>query len=131
MRWRTKTTLLVGGVAVALAAGAGATWFFVQDAARDAGAENAQQKTDDLDAQVAARTAIADRFPMATTIAYGAIKVNKLGDVPAVCGQVDIDEPSDSFEGMERFVFVDGALTLEETDGSGETEARWKDVCEG
>lgn len=49
----------------------------------------------------------------------------------AVCGTVDIDEPQDNFDGPERFVYVDGGLTLDEVDGNDVVSARWRDVCEG
>lgn len=78
-----------------------------------------------------ARTTIEDRFPNAQSIVFGKAFVHGEGAARAVCGLVDIDQPDDSFEGQERFVFLEGALTLEETEGSDAVDQKWKDVCEG
>ena len=79
----------------------------------------------------AARSAILARETDADSVTFGKVTVNWLGTDPAVCGQVDIDEPQDSLEGFERFVFIDGELTLQSADGDAAVDEKWKDVCEG
>lgn len=93
------------------------------DAAADAAAT-----TQDLDG---ARIAIVDRFPDAEAVTFGQSFVHGDGEGRAVCGRVDVKQSDDGFDGEERFVFVVGQLTLEETEGSDALTQKWKDVCEG
>lgn len=77
-----------------------------------------------------AHAAIVARDPDADAIAFGKVDIDWIGEAPAVCGTVDIDEPQDSLDGAERFVFIDGEVTLESLDGSAAVEQKWKDVCD-
>jgi hypothetical protein len=52
------------------------------------------------------------------------------GEVPSVCGHVDIVEEQDSFDGEERYVFSEGALVVEEVDGADVVSQKWSDVCQ-
>jgi hypothetical protein len=87
-------------------------------------------RTGETEALAAAKAAVATRAPDAQSINFGDLKVNWVGDNPAVCGQVDIVEEQDSFTGMERFVWVDGQVTLEESDGSDAVTRQWQAVCQ-
>jgi hypothetical protein len=88
---------------------------------------DAQDQAEQIDA---ARTAIVARDPDADAITFGKVSVDWIGEAPAVCGAVDIAEPQDSLDGEERFVFIDGELTLESRDGSAAVQQKWKDVCD-
>jgi len=90
-----------------------------------------QHDAEDEAAQItAARSAIIAHEPDADSITFGKVAVDWIGESPAVCGKVDIDEPQDSLDGEERFVFIDGELTLESLDGSDAVQEKWKDVCD-
>ena len=103
---------------------------FWDDVMPDARAEIRHDAQDEADQIEAARTAIAARESEADTITFGKVAVDWIGQAPAVCGQVDIEEPQDSLGGPERFVFVDGELTLESADGSAAVQQKWQDVCD-
>lgn len=119
--------IIAGGVAALVlgAAGVGLSVYVL----RDAGAEETAQTKDDPLQIAGAKIAIENRFPDAQ-ITYGATFVHWDGDVPSVCGRADIVEQQDSFEGEERYVFSEGALTLEEADGTDAVNQKWSDVCE-
>jgi hypothetical protein len=125
---KNKTTIIVGGLAaVVLAAiGIGLSIYVVQDSRDELGG---QAKDDPL--QVAgAKIAIENRFPEAQ-LTFGDAKVHWDGDIPSVCGKVDIVQPQDMFDGPERYAFSDGELTVEEADGTDAVDQKWSDVCAG
>ena len=104
--------------------------FFWDDVLPDTRTEIKHDAQDEAEQTQAARTAILARDPDADTITFGKVSVDWIGEAPAVCGRVDIDEPQDSLDGEEQFVFVDGELTLESLDGSAAVQQKWKDVCD-
>jgi hypothetical protein len=122
-----KIMIIAGGVAaVALAAvGAGLTVYVL----RDADVEETDQHQDDPLQMAGAKIALESRFPQAQ-LTFGQTFVHWDGDLPSVCGRVDIVEEQDSFDGEERYVFSQGALTIEEVDGTETLEQKWSDVCE-
>jgi hypothetical protein len=79
---------------------------------------------------VAAKAAINSRMADAQQISFGSVRTHWTGDMPAVCGEVDVVEEQDSFDGAERFIYSDGALLLEEADGSEVLDQRWRDLCQ-
>lgn len=97
----------------------------------DARAEAAADTRDEAAEVEGAKSAVVARASEADAITYGPIRVNWIGEDAAVCGEVAIDEPDDSIEGTERFVFVDGELTLQSQDGDAAVNQKWKDVCDG
>lgn len=123
---KNKTTIIVGGIAAAVLAaiGAGLSLYVVQDS-RD---ELAGQAKDDPLQVAGAKIAIENRFPEAQ-ITYGDAAVHWDGDIPSVCGRVDIVEQQDMFDGPERYVFSEGALTVEEADGTDAVNQKWSDLC--
>ncbi len=130
---RTAQRALVSGAGAGLALLAALAivlfvWDRVVPDARQAIAHGAEDEAAEL---AAARAAILARAPDADSITLGRAVVVGFGTTPAVCGRVDIEAPDDSLDGPERFVFVDGELTLESADGSAAVDSRWKDVCAG
>lgn len=124
----TKPYLIIAaGVAVLLLAGLGAglTTYVL----RDAQAEAVDHRTDDAEAIEGARIAIATRFPQAEVVNFGKVFVHWDGEIPSVCGEVDVVEQQDGFEGPERFVWSQGDLSLEEVDGSDVLDRTWGDLC--
>jgi hypothetical protein len=103
---------------------------FWDDVIPHARAEIRHEAQDEAEEIQAARTAVFARDPDADTITFGKVNVDWIGEAPAVCGLVDIDEPQDSLDGEERFVFIDGGLTLESLDGSAAVQQKWKGVCD-
>ncbi|MBU2309811.1 MAG: hypothetical protein KKG89_23420 [Alphaproteobacteria bacterium] len=103
---------------------------FWDDVLPDTRAELKHDAQDQTEQIQAAHTAIVARDPDADTITFGKVDVDWIGQSPAVCGMVDVDEPQDSLDGEERFVFIDGELTLESLDGSAAVQQKWKDVCD-
>ncbi|CAN5895483.1 hypothetical protein BH11PSE1_BH11PSE1_07180 [soil metagenome] len=91
--------------------------------------EVSEIRIDDEDAIAGAKTAVAARLPDADALNFGKVFVYWLGDIPSVCGEVDIDEQQDSFDGAERFIWSEGNLLLEEIDGSDPLTRRWNDLC--
>jgi hypothetical protein len=65
----------------------------------------------------------------AEEVSYGQVFVHRVGALPSVCGLVDIRQEQDSFDGAERFIYSEGALLLEENDGSDLLEQKWNDLC--
>jgi hypothetical protein len=124
----SRTPLIAGAVAILVLAalGAGLTAFVL----RDTQAEVVDQKADDADAIEGARIAVTGRLPEAQAVNFGKVFVHWDGEIPSVCGDVDIVEEQDSFDGAERFVWSQGALTLEEIDGSDGVDQKWRDLCE-
>lgn len=112
--------------AVALAGlGAGLTAYVL----RDTRTEAVDHKADDVEAIEGARIAVTGRLPEAQAVNFGKVFVHWDGEIPSVCGQVDIVEEQDGFDGVERFIWSQGALTLEEIDGSDVIDQRWGDLC--
>ncbi|MBI1683030.1 hypothetical protein [Caulobacter hibisci] len=97
---------------------------------RDTETEVVQDKGDDQLAIAGGKIAVQNRFPEAAAVVFGHVFTHQDGEVISVCGQVDIQEEQDSFDGPERFVWSDGALVIEEADGSDAVNAKWADVCE-
>lgn len=120
--------LVVGVIALAALVLALVFW---DDVVPDARKEAQADARDEAGEIAAAKSAIVAEASEAQDITYGPIRVNWLGEDAAVCGEVAIDEPDDSIEGTERFVFVDGELTLPSRDGDDAVNQKWKDVCEG
>jgi hypothetical protein len=123
-----KTTLLVGVVAALVLAGLGTA--LAVYVLRDTHTEAADHTADDAQAIEGARIAVTGRLPDAQAVNFGKVFVHWDGEIPSVCGEVDIVEQQDSFDGLERFVWSQGALTLEEIDGSDVVDQKWSDLCE-
>lgn len=122
-----KLMIIAGGVAalVLAAVGVGLSVYVVRDASHE---ETAEAHDDPL--QIAgAKIALESHFPEAQ-LNFGEQFVHWDGDVPSVCGHVDIVEQQDSFDGEERYVFSEGALVVEEVDGTDVVNQKWSDVCE-
>jgi hypothetical protein len=121
-----KIMLVVGGIAAVVlgAVGVGLVVYVL----RDADAEVTTQSKDDPLQIAGAKMALEARFPDAQ-MSYGKTFVKWDGDIASVCGQVDIVEQQDSFDGEERYVFSDGALTVEQIDGTDALNQKWSDVC--
>jgi hypothetical protein len=120
--------LAVGGVLLAILV---AALFFWDDLLPDAESEAQDDRRDESAEIAAAKTAIQVRAPESAQITFGKIKVNWIGTDSAVCGEVNIDEPDDSLDGPERFVFLERGLTLESEDGSDAVAEKWREVCDG
>jgi hypothetical protein len=118
---------LISALAVVflIALGVGLTAYVL----RDTGSEQVQQNTDDQEAIMAAKAAISTRMVAAQTLSFGKVFTHWDGEVPSVCGQVDIQEEQDAFDGAERFVYSQGALFIEEIDGSDTLDQKWDDLC--
>ncbi len=121
-------TVIIGAVAavVLLAIGGGLVAYVL----RDTRSEETQDNSDDQLAIAGAKIAVQNRFPEATAVVFGQVFTHQDGEVVSVCGQVDVQQPQDSFDGPERFVWSDGALVVEEADGTDAVNAKWADVCQ-
>ncbi|PZQ56444.1 MAG: hypothetical protein DI570_20795 [Phenylobacterium zucineum] len=117
--------------AVVLLALAGGAALLTRSVWRDEASDAAAEQTASREEMAEARAALEDRFPNAAQMAFSGVFAHGEDAGRAVCGSVDIEQPDDGFDGPERFVFVDGGLTVEEADGTDAVTARWKDVCEG
>lgn len=122
-----KLMIIAGGAAalVLAAVGVGLGVYVL----RDAGQEETAQAHDDPLQVAGAKIALESHFPEAQ-LNFGEQFVHWDGDMPSVCGHVDIVEPQDSFDGEERYVFSQGALVVEEVDGADVVNQKWSDVCE-
>lgn len=120
--------ILIGAIAavVLLGVGGGLAAYVL----RDTQAEEVQDGADDQLAVAGAKIAVQNRFPEATSVDFGKVFTHQDGEVVSVCGQVDVRQPQDGFDGPERFVWSDGALVVEEADGTDAVTAKWADVCE-
>jgi hypothetical protein len=107
-----------------------AVWIIAAYALPDEVADAGADKRGGTASIVAAKTAIATRLPDAQSLAYGKVFVLWTAEAPVVCGTVDVEEPQDSFDGPERFVYLDGQVLLEELDGSAAVNQRWADACD-
>ena len=123
-----KTQLIIVGVVALVLAGLGVglTLYVL----RDTHTEAVDHGTDDVEAIEGARIAVTGRLPEAQAVNFGKVFVHWDGEIPSVCGEVDILEPQDSFDGVERFVWSQSVLTLEEIDGSDVVDQKWSDLCE-
>ena len=120
---------LIAGAAAALVLaglGVGLTVYIL----RDTHAEAVDHTADDAEAIQGARIAVTGRLPEAQAVNFGKVFVHWDGEIPSVCGEADILEEQDNFDGFERFVWSQGALVLEEIDGSDVVDQRWSDLCE-
>lgn len=120
-------TIIAGGIAavVLAAVGVGLSVYVLRDSDQE---ETAQAHDDPL--QIAgAKIALESHFPEAQ-LNFGEQFVHWDGDVPSVCGKVDVIEQQDSFDGEERYVFSEGVLVVEEVDGTDVVNQKWSDVCE-
>ncbi len=120
---------VVATAVLLLAAGGGA--LFVRAVSSDEAADAQAEQTASEEDTAQARAALEDRFPNASAMTFSGVFAHGEDSGRAICGRVDIEQPDDGFDGPERFVFVDGGLTVEEAEGTAAVEARWKDVCEG
>ncbi len=116
----------VGAAVILLGTGLGLVAYVFHDAADEA----VEDRGDDQLAISGGKIAVQNRFPEATAVVFGQVFTHQDGDVVSVCGQVDIQQEQDSFDGPERFVWSDGALVIEEADGTDAVNAKWADVCE-
>lgn len=124
----SKTQLIVvGAVAVLVLAGLGAG--LAAFVLRGPQAQPVDRRTDEAEAVEGARIAVTGRLPQAQAVDFGRVFVHWDGDVPSVCGEVDIVEEQDGFDGPERFVWSQGALSLEEIDGGDALDQAWRDLC--
>jgi peroxiredoxin family protein len=121
-----RLKLAVAAITAACLAAAGVTLFktFWSDGTTEA----SEEKVADGESTIAAKAAIQARNPDAS-VTYDKVFEHWTGDIVAVCGRVDIVEEQDSFEGLERFVYANGQLTLEEADGSDAVAQKWSDLC--
>lgn len=90
----------------------------------------AADRIDDKDAIVGAKTAMQSRMPDAQQISYDHVYVMWNDGAPTVCGDVDIVQDEDSFDGPERFIYASGDLMLEEADGTPQLDTAWKELCQ-
>jgi hypothetical protein len=120
-----KVLLVVAGVAMLLGLMAAGALLL----GHKAKTETKGERIAETQAVEAAKAALEARFPDAFDLTFGAVTVNWMGDTPAVCGQVDIEEPDDSFDGPERFIAYPGRFWVEEIDGSAVLDAQWKVYC--
>lgn len=123
----SRMHLIAGGVAILVLAGlgVGATAYLL----RDTQTPVADRGTDNAEAIEGARIAVAGRFPQAQAVDFGKVFVHWDGEIPSICGEVDIVEEQDGFDGAERFVWSQGALALEEIDGGDVLDRQWSDLC--
>lgn len=122
-----KLMIIAGGAAalVLAAVGVGLSLHVL----RDAGAGESGRAHDDPLQIAGAKIALESHFPDAQ-LNFGEQFVHWDGDLPSVCGHVDIIEQQDSFDGEERYVFSQSALVVEEVDGADIVNRKWSDVCE-
>lgn len=123
---KLKPVLIATGVAAVMLAGLGVgLWVYV---GRDVRTETVDHGQDDALAVSGAKIAIESRFPEAQ-ITFGKTFVHWDDEIPSVCGLADVVEEQDSFDGEERYIFSEGALTVEEVDGTDALDQKWSDVC--
>jgi hypothetical protein len=123
----TRPYLIAAGLAVLVLSGLGAGLTAL--VLRDAPAQAVDRRADDAEAIEGARIAVTARFPQAQGLDFGKVFVRWNGEVPSVCGEVDIVEEQDGFEGPERFVWSQGELSLEQADGADALDQAWGDLC--
>jgi hypothetical protein len=123
----SRMQLIIGAVAALGLAGLGAGLTAL--VLRDAGPQIVDHRVDDTEAIEGARIAVTGRLPEAQGVAFGKVFVRWDGEIPSVCGEVDIVEEQDGFDGPERFVWSQGDLALEQIDGGEVLDRKWGDLC--
>ena len=123
----SRLHLILAAVAVLILIGLGAG--LAVYVLRDTHTEDVQQNDDDQEAIMGAKAALTTRMVAAQSLSFGKVFVHWDGEVPSVCGQVDIQEAQDAFDGAERFISSEGALFVEEIDGSDTLDQKWDDLC--
>lgn len=126
MKFDKRITTGAIAAVILLGVGGGLTAYVLSDTH----AEEVQDDADDQLAIAGAKIAVQNRFPEATSVDFSKVFTHQDGEVVSVCGQVDVRQPQDGFDGPERFVWSDGALVVEEADGTDAINAKWADVCE-
>jgi hypothetical protein len=124
---KLKTTLITTGIAAVLLGGVGAGLMIY--VGRGVDTEVVDHSKDDELAIAGGKIAVESRFPEAQ-ITFGQTFVHWDDEIPSVCGRADVVEQQDSFDGEERYVFSEGALVIEEADGTDVVNQKWSDVCE-
>lgn len=114
--------------AVVLAVAGGGAALLVQGARNNAAAVADDQRQDD-ELVAAAKMAVETDAPQAQSISFGKVFAHREGSTAAVCGAVDIVQPEDGFDGVERFVYSEGDLRREETDGGDVLTQKWRELC--
>lgn len=123
----SRTQLIVGAVAALVLAGLGVG--LAAYVLRETQAPPVDRRTDDAEALEGARIAVTGRFPEAQAVDFGKVFVHWDREIPSVCGEVDIVEEEDGFDGAERFVWSQGDLALEQIDGGEVLDQKWGDLC--
>jgi hypothetical protein len=123
-RW----AIIAATAAVALALAGGGAALVVQ-VMQDGAAEVADDQLQDNELIAAAKTAVEADAPEAQSINFGQVFAHREGAIASVCGAVDITQPDDGFDGAERFIYSEGDLKREETEGSDVLSQKWQDLC--
>lgn len=118
--------IAAAAIAVLALVGGGALLIHARD---DRAAEAADDHLRDEELVTAAKTAVEADAPEAQSVSFGEVFAHREGSVVAVCGAVDIVQPDDGFDGLERFVYAQGDLKREETDGADTLSQRWRELC--
>lgn len=119
---------IAAAAAVVLALAVGGAAFMIHGQ-RDASAQTADDRLQDEELITAAKTAVEADAPEAQSISFGQVFAHREGAVASVCGSVDIVQPDDGFDGAERFIYSEGDLKREETDGGDLLTQKWQDLC--
>jgi hypothetical protein len=117
---------ITAAAALALAGGGAALVVHVM---QDGAAEIADDQLQDNELIAAAKTAVEADAPEAQSISFGQVFAHREGTIASVCGAVDITQPDDGFDGAERFIYSEGDLKREETEGSDVLTQKWSDLC--
>ena len=119
---------IAAAAAIALAVMGGGAVLLVH-ILRDGAAEVADGQLQDEELITAAKTAVETDAPEAQSISFGKVFAHRTGSIASVCGAVDIVQPDDGFDGAERFIYSEGDLKREETEGSDVLTQKWQDLC--
>lgn len=122
---------IAAGLAALALLGAGGGLLLVRRSETPTPAQLEAQARDQAELLDAARIAVRDRFADADSVTFDRLMIPAGWPDPAVCGYADIEEPDDSFEGPERFVYVNDGMMIESIDGSAAVADRWKGICDG
>lgn len=126
---KTRTWIIVGAAAAAAVGLAAGTAILLREVWDSGRADVTQDKAAEAQAILGAKVEIAARMPQAQSTTFGKAFVHWEGTMASVCGDVDVVEEQDSFDGPERFVYSQGGLLLEEVEGSDALTQKWNDVC--
>jgi hypothetical protein len=96
---------------------------------RSGESEAATDQGQDAELVLAAKAALQSRMADAQSVAFGKVFVHRVGDLPSVCGRVDIQQEQDGFDGQERFIYSEGQVLIEEAEGDDVLDRRWDDLC--